>query len=110
VSPGNAGNAAPRAAQRLRMHPALGGAPLELHYDFLSQTGALIMADGECCDMQACIALFAAIDPGVGVIVTFSRARQGCRVPAPRAGMGGGKPPQALGGPARLGRLPVHLN
>jgi hypothetical protein len=54
------------------MHPVLGGAPLELHYDFLAATGALIMADGDSCDMQACIALFAAIDPGVGVIVTFS--------------------------------------
>jgi hypothetical protein len=60
------------AIPKLRLHSALGCVPLELHYDFAATTGALIMADGECCDMQACIALFAGIDPGVGVIVTFS--------------------------------------
>jgi len=63
-----------KAAQgaRLRLHPALGCVPLELHYDFLTATGALVMADSNSCDMQGCIAVFAAIDPHVCAIQTFS--------------------------------------
>jgi hypothetical protein len=60
------------AIPKLRLHSALRCVPLELHYDFAAATGALIMADGECCDMQGCVALFTAIDPAVGVIVTFA--------------------------------------
>jgi hypothetical protein len=60
------------AVHKPRFHPALAGAPLQLHYDFLAATGALIMSDGNTCNMEAAIALFAGIDPGVGVIVTFS--------------------------------------
>jgi hypothetical protein len=62
----------PANAVRLHIHPALGCAPIELHYDFLTATGALVMADENHCDMDACVAIFTAIDSHVRAIATFS--------------------------------------
>lgn len=45
---------------------------LSLTYDFRSQTGRLHMADGDCCDMEGCVALFQGIDPQATTIKTFS--------------------------------------
>jgi hypothetical protein len=75
VKPGNEARGlslGPPAVPKPRLHPGLGCAPLELHYDFAAATGALIMADGHCCNMEGCVELFTAIDARVGVIVTFS--------------------------------------
>jgi hypothetical protein len=60
------------AVRKLRVHLALGCAPLELTYDFQTAAGQLFMADGHCCDMQGCIGVFLAIDPHVSAIATFS--------------------------------------
>jgi GcrA cell cycle regulator len=43
-----------------------------LDYDFTSRIGRLYMVDGDCCDMSACIEMFAAIDRDVSRIETFS--------------------------------------
>jgi hypothetical protein len=43
-----------------------------LEYDFVARLGRIYMAEGDCCDMTACIALFKRIDPGVRTIQTFS--------------------------------------
>jgi len=43
-----------------------------LEYDFVKCTGRLYMADGDCCDMSACVQLFMAIDRHVKRIETFS--------------------------------------
>jgi hypothetical protein len=45
---------------------------VSLAYDFRSHTGELYMADGHCCDMTGCVALFEGIDPKVTAINTYS--------------------------------------
>jgi hypothetical protein len=45
---------------------------VRLSYDFGAQIGELHMDDGDCCDMEGCIGLFARIDPDVIEIKTYS--------------------------------------
>ena len=42
------------------------------NYDFRERLGRLDMEEGDCCDMEGCIAFFEAIDPDVQAIETFS--------------------------------------
>jgi len=65
MTPGN-------AARKLRFHTVLGCVPLELHYDFLTATGRLVIADGNQADMAAAVALFEGIDPRAVQIWVFS--------------------------------------
>jgi hypothetical protein len=48
---------------------------VSLAYDFRSHTGKVYLADGECCDMSGCVALFERIDPKVTAVETFSGDR-----------------------------------
>jgi hypothetical protein len=47
-----------------------------LAYDFRKKIGRLKMADGDCCDMSGCIAMFSAIDREVSRIETYSGVRK----------------------------------
>ncbi len=53
-------------------HPTLQCEVISLTYNFDDKTGILVMAEGDCCDMAGCIALFQAIDPAVKGIATVS--------------------------------------
>lgn len=57
----------------------LGCKPLQLAYNWEASGGTLILADGDCCDMQACIDLFFAIDPAVYTIQTYSGTKADAR-------------------------------
>jgi len=46
--------------------------PLRVTYDFNTRSGVLEMAEGDCCDMAGCIALFSRIDPNVQHIQTVA--------------------------------------
>lgn len=41
-------------------------------YDFGTKLGRLWMVEGDCCDMDGCIAFFKSIDPHVNRIETYS--------------------------------------
>jgi hypothetical protein len=47
---------------------------VSLHYDFRSRRGQLCMADGDCCDMDACTSRFEGVDPDVEIVMTHSGA------------------------------------
>jgi hypothetical protein len=47
-----------------------------LEYNFVKRIGRLYMADGDRCDMSACVQMFMAIDRHVKRIETFSGAEQ----------------------------------
>jgi hypothetical protein len=50
--------------------------PKSLAYDFETREGKLYMAQGDSCNVSACIVLFRRIDPEVGRIETFSGERR----------------------------------
>lgn len=45
---------------------------ISISYHFKASVGSLCMGEGNCCDMNGCIAFFEAIDPGVRVIDTHA--------------------------------------
>jgi len=53
-------------------HPSLQCMVERVEYDFNTQTGYLLMEDGNACDMAACIAMFEALDPGVRAVSTLA--------------------------------------
>ncbi len=46
--------------------------PWALAHDFRTHFGKLTVAEGHCCDMEGCIALFERIDPEVKLIETYA--------------------------------------
>lgn len=46
--------------------------PVRIEYDFTRRRGLLVMAEGDCCDMNGCIKLFQAMDQDVTLIDTYS--------------------------------------
>ena len=60
-------------------HPRLQCGVDRIEYDFRSAKGSLHLRAGDCCDMKGCIELFAAIDPEVQAIDTFSGEKSDTR-------------------------------
>lgn len=53
-------------------HPEFQCSVSSISYDFPNNEGVLMMAEGNCCDMDGCIAFFKRIDPKVQAIQTGS--------------------------------------